>query len=195
MKNEIGRITLLQVQRSSLKQGEGKDRRYVPDPITPVPALLVTEQGVIGLDGEREIIDVHNSDHPTSKNRGGENGISLGFTGHYDKMRSVFGEHLTDGLAGENIVIARDERLYEDDFAAGCSILARDGQLVKLEGIIWAPPCVEFTRFALRFPEDERPDRRVTEGLQVLSEGLRGFYASYRGAPVRIAVGDPVFLP
>lgn len=191
---EIGQIVRLQVQRSSLKQGDGKIRRYVPDPIRPVPALLLTARGVIGIDGDDRIVDVHNSEHPASRNRGGENGISFGFTGHYAEMREVFDEQLVDGVAGENILIAYDGRLAESAFGGGCVIQTGDGRAATLERIIWAPPCVEFTRFALQFPEDQRPDRRVTEGLQTLSDGLRGFYASYHGDPVRIAVGDRVFI-
>jgi hypothetical protein len=192
---EIGEIVLLQVQRSSLKQGERNQRRYVPDPIVRVPELLITESGVVGLNGTGEIVDVHNLEHPESKNRGGENGISVGFTSHYVEMRQRFGSHLSDGIAGENLIVACDQRLYEDAFARGCTIVRADGKQIQLVDLIWAPPCVEFTRFALRFPEDQRPDLRVTEGLQTLSDGLRGFYARYAGEAKTIAVGDRVFIP
>src|SRR3954471_6610206 len=102
----MGTIVRLQVQESSLKVGT-KPRRYEPAPIRSVPALRISVAGVVGLvQNGQAIVDVHHHDHPASKNRGGKNGISLGFTTHYRAMRNQFGEHLPDGIAGENILIA-----------------------------------------------------------------------------------------
>jgi hypothetical protein len=53
---------------------------------------------------------------------------------------------------------------------------------------------VEFSRFALRFPEEARPDATVTEALRFLSDGMRGYYARYHGPEARITAGDLVYL-
>src|SRR5690242_19922688 len=97
----IGSIARLQVQEVSLKVGRLRWRHYEPSGLRSVPELEVNDGGVLGwaADG-RPIADVHHRDHPDSKNRGGENGISLGFTSHYRTMREHFAGHLTDGIAG-----------------------------------------------------------------------------------------------
>jgi hypothetical protein len=191
---DIGTIVRLQVQESSLKVGS-KPRRYDPAPIRPVPAMRVSPAGVVGLGENGEtIVDVHNHDHPASKNRGGENGISLGFTPHYLAMRRRFGQHLHDGVAGENILITVDRQFLEEDLAAGVVVEGTGGRRVELRPVIVAAPCVEFARYALNFPNDTRPDATVTEALRFLDTGMRGFYATYAGEPAVVEIGARVFL-
>ena len=190
----IGTIVRLQVQESSLKVGD-KPRRYDPAPIQSVPALSVSADGVVGLAENGEtILDVHHFDHPTSKNRGGENGISLGFTGHYREMRQRFGQHLADGIAGENILIEADRQFQVEELAAGVVVEGTAGRRLELRPVIVAAPCVEFSRYALKFPDGDRPDATVTEALRFLDAGMRGFYATYEGEPAVVEVGAQVFL-
>ena len=177
----IGRIVRLQVQRSSLKVVEGDEKLYDPSPIESVPALLVQPEGVVGL--PEQIVDVHNATHPQSKNREA-NPISVGFTGHYALMRRRFGPHVTDGIAGENILVEVDERIRLDDLGGG---LAVGGDVVLGEPIV-AEPCEPFTRWAMRGVPG------VKEGLQFLREGMRGFYFRYAGEPAEIRVGDLIYV-
>jgi hypothetical protein len=190
----IGTIVRLQVQESSLKVGT-KPRRYDPAPIHSVPAISLSAAGVIGLaeNGER-IVDVHHREHPSSKNRGGENGISLGFTAHYLAMRQRFGQHLADGSAGENILIEADRQFQVEELAAGVVVEDTVGRQLELRPVIVAAPCVEFSRYALKFPDDIRPDATVTEALRFLNAGIRGFYAAYTGEPAVVEIGARVFL-
>ena len=190
----IGTIVRLQIQESSLKVGD-KPRRYDPAPIQSVPALSVSSAGVVGLmENEQSIVDVHNHDHPASKNRRGENGISIGFTGHYRVMRQRFGQHLADGIAGENILIEADRQFQEEELADGVVVEGTGGKQLELRPVIVAAPCVEFSRYALQFPDDARPDTTVTEALRFLDAGMRGFYATYDGEPAMVEVGARVFL-
>jgi hypothetical protein len=190
----IGTIVRLQVQESSLKVGD-KPRRYDPAPLRSVPAISLSAAGVVGLaENGGTIVDVHHHDHPASKNRGGENGISLGFTPHYLAMRQRFGQHLVDGIAGENILIAVDRRFQEEDLADGVVVEGADGGRLKLRQVIVAAPCVEFSRYALKFPDGARPDASVTEALRFLDAGMRGFYATYAGEPAVVEVGARVLL-
>jgi hypothetical protein len=190
----IGTIVRLQVQESSLKVGD-KPRRYDPAPIQSVPALSVSSAGVVGLaENEQSIVDVHNHDHPASKNRRGENGISIGFTGHYRVMRQRFGQHLADGIAGENILIEADRQFQEEELAGGVVVEGTGGEQLELRPVIVAAPCVEFSRYALQYPDDARPDTTVTEALRFLDAGMRGFYATYDGEPAMVEVGARVFL-
>src|SRR5947209_8745663 len=190
----IGVIVGLRVQRSSLKVGQAPLRRYDPAPLQAVPALTLSQSGVTGLTERGEpIVDVHSREHPASKNRSGANGISVGFTSHYDAMRARFGDHLIDGLAGENILVRTDRPFGETDLARGLLVETAGGATARLARVIFATPCVEFTRFALRHPDDARTDRTVTEALIFLAAGMRGYYARYSGDPVAIRLGDRVY--
>ena len=96
-------------------------------------------------------------------------------------MRQRFGQHLTDGIAGENILIEADRQFQEDELAAGVVVEGTNGRRLALRPVIVASPCVEFSRYALKFPEGARPDATVTEALRFLDAGMRGFYATYEG--------------
>jgi hypothetical protein len=190
----IGVIQRLQVQTTSLKVGDRPRQSYDPTGIRAVSKLAVTPGGVIGLDeADNRIDDVHHREHPGSKNRG-DNGISIGFTSHYQEMRQAYGDHLIDGIAGENILIDQEQLIGEEDLRHGIAIEIATGGLVQLDNLIVATPCVEFSRFAMRFPADERPDETVTETLQFLNDGMRGYYASYIGEDAEVRVGDRVFV-
>jgi hypothetical protein len=183
----LGQIVRLQVQRSSLKlpnaDGAAHPQRFDPSPLVPVPRLLLQPQGVIGLldDGSR-IVDVHHAEHPASKNQRGINDVSVGFTAHYAIMREQFGAHLSDGIAGENVLIQTAERIELDELSGGLAIETQDGTLAVLEAVVVAEPCVPFTRFCLRLAPAEPSGERVTDSLNQLRQGLRGYYANYAGA-------------
>ena len=126
----IGEIVLLQVQHSRVKfrvpglRGE----QYDPTGYGAVPALLLERAGVTGLASDGvETLDLHHCDHPFSRDRGGKNSISLTFTSHYDAMRSRFGPHLADGVAGENILVRTGHVRDPHELAGGLLIARRDG--------------------------------------------------------------------
>ncbi len=189
----LGTIVRLQVQRASLKAGQAPGRYYDPAPITAVPALTLDDGGVTGHDAEgRPVPDVHHRDHPASRHRG-ENGVSIGFTAHYDAMRARFGDHLTDGIAGENILARNEGLIGADGLNAGIVVVTADGQELRLGAAQVAEPCVEFGRHALRLPRDARSDAAVGAALAFLRRGLRGYYLTYDGAPATVRVGDLVY--
>jgi hypothetical protein len=193
---EIGTIKLVQVQRSSLKAGERPYRYYDPTPLLAVEGLLLSPDGVVGLaaNGER-VIDVHNARHPASKNHGGLNSISIGFTSHYHAMRECCGPHLTDGCAGENILVEADCTFALGDLGDQLAIETANGAIVYLASLIIAAPCVEFSQFAAGQGERLPPDA-LKATLQFLDEGTRGFYARPLGDSTTAIVraGDRVFI-
>jgi hypothetical protein len=192
----IGTIIQLQVQRSSLKIGERRQRRYDPAPIQAVPSLDLDPGGVVGWDPDgRPIIDVHHRSHPMSKNRDGDNGVSIGFVSHYDVMRARLGSHLTNGMAGENILVDTELSFANGDLPEQLLVETADGDRIELVNVQVAEPCVEFTRFAMRHPSDAPPDGTVSESLDFLRRGVRGYYATYLGAPARVTLGDRVIVP
>lgn len=155
----IGRIVRLQVQTASLKHGDRPRSWYDPAPITVVPRLMLDAHGVRGvLDDGTILEDVHNETHDASKFRG-ENGISIGFTSHYRSMRERFGDHLTDGIAGENILIACDaNQSLESMIGPRLHVSTGDGTVELIEVEV-ATPCVEFSKFCLGYPHDRKADR------------------------------------
>jgi hypothetical protein len=193
---EIGLIKHVQLQRSSLKQGQRPQRYYDPAPLLVVERLLLAPGGVsaVSVDGE-SIIDVHHAAHPETKNRLGTNGISLGFTSHYRAMRDRYGAQLPDGCAGENMLVESDHVWSLDELGATLMIECADRQLVALASLMTAAPCVEFSRFAHLSAEPLTSDQLRTT-LQFLDGGMRGFYARLAdGQPeAEIRAGDRVFV-
>jgi hypothetical protein len=190
----IGRIKLVQIQRSSLKAGERPNRYYDPAPLLPVDSLLLSPGGVVGQSAGEQLIDVHNADHPDSKNLRGINGISIGFTSHYREMRERCGPHLSDGIAGENILVESDRSFALADLGQRLVIQTATGALVHLAELVVAAPCNEFSQFAANQAE-RLPPEALKATLQFLNDGRRGFYATLASTPsdAIVRAGDLVF--
>ncbi|HZI22466.1 MAG TPA: hypothetical protein VFD76_08100 [Gemmatimonadales bacterium] len=189
---ELGRIVRLQIQRSTLKTGEKPQRRYDPAPICPVDHLAVGPDGVLGQGPDGAwLVDVHHRAHPATKNPDGEHGVSLGFSSHYGLMRERFGDRITLGCAGENIIVETPRRIALEDLERGVVLLgADDGELARLEVLQVAHPCRPFTGWALggRVEADI-----LKEQLQFLDGGTRGYYCRGVGSGI-VSIGDRVGL-
>jgi len=194
---EIGPIVRLQIQRQSLKQplearlGDRRspERYYEPRHIVAGDELWVTDSVAATTVGEDYVLDVHAASHPYSRNRGNGNMLSIGFTSHYDKMRERFDGHLTNGIAGENILIKTNETFTVDDFRGGLIIVTEEAGVLEFNEVTVAAPCVEFSRFCLgdRYAEPHP----TSEALRFLDTGTRGFYAYIlSGLPMMIRTGD-----
>lgn len=190
----IGTVARLQIQRDSLKRGEKPTRRYDPAPLLSVAALNVSPDGALGAsptDAESWIVDVHHRAHPRTKNDDGLHGISIGFTSHYAAMQEQFGNKLTVGCAGENIIADVDRRFTYEELAGGIAILAPDGtERVRLKVLQVAHPCRPFTGWALgRQVEPEE----LKKHLQFLDDGMRGFYCQGEGTGT-VSLGDSIAI-
>lgn len=192
---ELGKIVGLQVQNGSIKTGTKPYQTYTPVPnLASVHTLHLNADGVEGIDIRGETLpDIHNATHPQSK-FSGDNGVSIGFTSHYVKMRDRFGDHMIDGIAGENITVDCDENISLEMIENGIVIVG-DQREVRIDPWVILNPCNPFTKFCLQIPGETKPDRTVTEALQFLMHGMRGFSAIYTGeiSPAKIRVGDTVY--
>jgi hypothetical protein len=198
---EIGQIVRLQIQRQSLKQPlttepggqHSPERYYEPRHILNSDQLWITDSVVSVAHDEDFVLDVHAAAHPYSRNRGNGNMLSIGFTTHYDKIRERFGDHLVDGIAGENILVEAQQTFSVDDFQQGLSIANSDGDLIAFSEVTVAAPCVEFSRFCL---DDRYAEPLPTSAaLRFLDNGTRGFYAYIAaGLPAMIRIGDRLLL-
>lgn len=171
----IGVIKFLQIQQASLKAHHADGTRYYnPTPLLRLKRIQLTADGIIGLTESNDaILDVHHVKHPQSRHRG-DNPISIGFTSHYAHMRATYGDHLTDGIAGENIIVETSTRYTPESLSNRLVIYQHTtGNYIDLDDIIPIPPCEPFSRFAQNrtlTPSD------IKATLQFLSNGTRGFY-------------------
>jgi hypothetical protein len=186
----LGPLIRLQIQRSSLKTGEKPTRTYDPAPLLPVHRLAVSADGVLGASADGGwVVDVHHRSHPATKNSDGLHGVSVGFTAHYGEMRRRFGERLTLGCAGENLIAETAGRLSFDDVCNGFAVMAPDGsERVRLRVLEVAHPCRPFTGWALGGGGTVESSV-LKEHLQFLEGGMRGFYCVGEGAGI-VEIGD-----
>ena len=188
----VGTVVRLQVQTASLKTGEKPWRVYDPSPLLAVPRLRLTAGGAVGIgeDGS-EHFDVHHASHPRTKAEPGRE-ASFGFTSHYARMRNQYGGRMSPGCAGENVLLETDRVWRLEDLASGLAFQSADGsRLARLNAVIVAEPCVEFSRFSLGDPA--APPGDVKPVLQVLGDGMRG-YCFTPASDSTLAPGDRLVL-
>ncbi len=170
----IGDLAIVQIQTVPLKTGGLRNRFYDPIHLVAVQEALLTPRGVIGIaeDG-KQILDAHHADHPQSR-FSGTNGISVGFTGHYDRMRSRFGDHLVVGAAGENLIVAGPLAPGPEDLTDRLIFENPDGTRVEFRLFKAMAPCNEFSHYVNR-SEGSLPPSVLKETMQFLNGGTRGF--------------------
>ncbi len=187
MSESLGQIIRLQVHAESLK----RDSVYDPEPLIDVQRGVIDASGIVGWNGRGWILDSHHTAHPRVR-ADGRRVLSIGFTGHYERMVERFGE-VAVGIGGENIVVD-GPAVGREDIAEGLVIRTRDGAVIELLNPVPAIACPGFTSHLLRSPS-VLPRDEITEHLAFLSTGTRGYILSVdhvdRG--VEISVGDEVF--
>ena len=184
----LGKIIRLQIQRSRLKLGEKPNQYYDPSALVAVDELRLTPKGAFAIVNSETILDIHHTDHPHTRNNNGVNDLSIGFTSHYQAMRECYGDHLFDGCAGENILVAVSTR--EDLATLASGLLIQNGDAasaVRLTDLMVALPCAPFSKFASKSSDPQT----VKGALQFLDHGTRGFYCVVN-QEATIKVGDEV---
>jgi len=177
---ELGTLAFVQVQSQPLKTGSPARQYFDPVHLVGVPEVLLSPRGVVGIaaDGKR-IVDAHHADHPQSR-FGGSNGISIGFTGHYDRMRRRFGDHLTDGVAGENLIVTGPGAPWPDDLKGTLVFENPDGSRYEFRLVKAMAPCNEFSHYVNR-STGQLPAGVLKETLQFLDGGTRGYTLQLAG--------------
>ncbi len=191
----IGHVQFVQIQRSSLKVGQRPDRYFDPAALKQVEQLSVGARGALGVmaDGSH-ILDIHNADHPHTRNNG-NNPLSVGFTAHYQAMRDRFGDHIGDGIAGENIIVTTDRSYGLDDLGGRVAFQnPATGVIAYLKVVKIVAPCNEFSQFCA---QSDMPlsGAALKDTLQFLGEGRRGIMLAVEdGTRITIAPGDIMLI-
>ena len=198
----LGVVSLVQLQPSGLivdVPGQASiPSVYDASRRVEVERLEISPRGIAATlpTGER-VLDIHHLDHP-DKAYDDDDLVCVGFTAHYDAMRTEFGHHMVDGVAGENILIDYEHEVWPDDLGTTLAIENQDTGAVAILGLVsFAAPCVEFSRFCAQRQHEEISTRRLGEILRFLDGGRRGFLLVLDAAldMVTVRPGDTVFLP
>jgi hypothetical protein len=193
----LGQVKLVQVQPCGLIIETPSGHFYDVSRRVDVEQLLITPSGIEATtpDGEH-VLDIHHMDHP-DKAYDNNDLISIGFTSHYEAMRSRYGDHMIDGTAGENIIIAYESEVWTEDLGEGVLIENADsGRRTFLRLVSFAPPCEEFSHFVARSQQKRLPAKELKDTLKYLNNGRRGFLLVMDGGQENAIVkpGDKVYV-
>ena len=150
---ELGNVKLVQVQPTGLIVKTQSAHLYDPSKRVEVEKLLITS---LGIEAETEpgnhVLDIHHINHP-DKEYGKDDLVSIGFTSHYEAMRARFGDHMVNGIAGENIIVEYDQEVWMDDLGKQIVIESGEsGHKLVLDMERFAPPCNGFSHFSINGP-------------------------------------------
>jgi hypothetical protein len=177
---QLGQVNLVQLQPNGLII-ETPDKTptgyfYDTSRLVQVDRLVITPLGIEAtIPGGEHVLDIHHINHP-DKAYDDDDLVCVGFTSHYDAMRAHFGEHMVNGIAGENIIIEYSEEIWPDDLSQQLGIENQDtGEMAILEMVSFAAPCVEFSQFCAKSQYERIAADQLKEILQFLGNGRRGF--------------------
>ena len=192
---ELGQVKLVQVQPAGMVIETPAGDFYDVTRRVEVERLIITASGIeADLANGEHVLDIHHMEHPDKAYK--DDLVSIGFTSHYAAMRARFGEHMQDGTAGENIIIASDREIWLEDL--GQQVLIENsetGQQTVLEILRIARPCNEFCHFVANSQHARLPAEELKSTLQFLDHGRRGFLlALAKGqSACTVQAGDRVF--
>jgi hypothetical protein len=193
---ELGRVKLVQVQPSGLIIETPSGYSYDASRLLEVERLHITSLGVEATTPEGEhVLDIHHISHP-DKAYDDDDLVCIGFTSHYEAMRDRFGEHMVDGIAGENIIIEYQEEVWPEDLGKRIAIENQGTRhRALLDLVSFASPCREFSLFAAASQQEQLPADKMKETLQFLGKGRRGFLLvlSDGQEAAEVRRGDKVF--
>jgi len=194
--DELGRVKLVQLQPSGLIIEKPSGYFYDASRRVEVDRVLITSKGIEATTpiGEH-VLDIHHIDHP-DKAYDNNDLICIGFTSHYDAMRARFGEHMVDGIAGENIIIEYEKEIWPEDLGSQIAIENKEtGQKTLLDVVCFAAPCDEFSHFAAQSQHERLPAAKLKFTLKFLNNGRRGFLLVMSAGQESATVqpGDRVF--
>lgn len=194
---DLGRVKLVQIQPNGLIIETPSGYTYDASRLVKVDCLHITSLGIEAdtPDGER-VLDIHHINHP-DKAYDKDDLVSIGFTSHYQAMRARFGEHMVDGIAGENIIIDYSQEVWPQDLGTQIAIEGvSSGRKARFDVVKFAAPCDEFSHFAANCQHERLPAPELKCTLQFLGNGRRGYLMvlSANQEPMSVQPGDRVYV-
>jgi len=194
---ELGFVKLVQIQPSGLIIETPSGDFYDASRRVEVDQIQITSRGIeyTTSEGDR-VLDIHHMDHP-DKEYDDDDLVSIGFTSHYEAMRDHFGEHMVDGIAGENIIIDYDQEVWMNDLGQRIAIENKEtGQKALFYMESFASPCSAFSHFAANRQNERLPAGELKATLQFLNKGRRGFLLGLSDGQKTVSIqpGDKVFV-
>lgn len=177
---QIGHVNLVQLQPNGLIV-DTPDKTptgyfYDASRLVQVDRLVITPLGIEAtIPGGEHVLDIHHLKHP-NKEYDDDDLVCIGFTSHNDAMRDYFGEHMVNGIAGENIIIEYSNEIWREDLSQNLGIENQDtGEMAIFEMISHASPCVEFGQFCAQSQYEKISATKMKNILKFLENGRRGF--------------------
>jgi len=174
--NLLGYVKLTQLQPTGLIVNTPSGEFYDPSRRVVVDSLQISPLGIEAItpDGEH-VLDIHHIDHPDKK-YDNDDLVCIGFSSHYAAMRARFGEHMIDGIAGENIIIQAEKEIWPEDLGQRLGFESSEtGDITFLDVVKFAAPCEEFSHFAAQSQHQRLPAAELKATLQFLGNGRRGY--------------------
>lgn len=195
--NLLGYVKLTQLQPTGLIINTPSGEFYDPSRRVVVDSLQISPLGIESItpDGEH-VLDIHHIDHPDKK-YDNDDLVCIGFSSHYAAMRARFGEHMVDGVAGENIIIQAEKEIWPEELGQRIGFESSEtGDITFLDVVKFAAPCEEFSHFAAQSQHKRLPAAELKATLQFLGNGRRGYLLvlSDGHEPVNVQPGDRVFV-
>ena len=195
--NLLGYVKLTQLQPTGLIINTPSGEFYDPSRRMVVDSLQISPLGIEAItpDGEH-VLDIHHIDHPDKK-YDNDDLVCIGFSSHYAAMRARFGEHMVDGVAGENIIIQAEKEIWPEDLGQRLGFESSEtGDITFLNVVKFAAPCEEFSHFVAQSQHQRLPAAELKAALQFLGNGRRGYLLvlSDGQEPVIVQPQDRVFV-
>lgn len=195
--NLLGYVKLTQLQPTGLIINTPSGEFYDPSRRVVVDNLQISPLGIESItpDGEH-VLDIHHIDHPDKK-YDNDDLVCIGFSSHYAAMRARFGEHMVDGVAGENIIIQAEKEIWPEELGQRIGFESSEtGDITFLDVVKFAAPCEEFSHFAAQSQHQRLPAAELKATLQFLGNGRRGYLLvlSDGQEPVIVQPQDRVFV-
>lgn len=195
--NLLGYVKLTQLQPTGLIINTPSGEFYDPSRRVVVDSLQISPLGIEAItpDGEH-VLDIHHIDHPDKK-YDNDDLVCIGFSSHYAAMRARFGEHMVDGVAGENIIIQAEKEIWPEELGQRIGFESSEtGDITFLDVVKFAAPCEEFSHFVAQSQHQRLPAAELKATLQFLGNGRRGYLLvlSDGHEPVNVQPGDRVFV-
>jgi len=194
---ELGKVKLVQLQPSGLIiETQPGEYFYDSSRRLEVDQIIINSKGIEAIDADgKNVLDIHHLDHP-DKEYDDDDLVCIGFTSHYEAMREKFGDHMVDGIAGENIIIEYEDEVWVEDIGDQIAIENKEtGQRIVMDLLSFAAPCHEFSHFTTQSQDKKLEPEKLKETLQFLNKGRRGFLLvlSEGQEPAEVSAGDLVF--